>query len=528
LFSTSPEAVVLGKVAAQGSLLQTRLMRHRLVTKGSFYERLADHGHEFISDDDFAGLYAKEKGRPSIPPSVVVRALLCATHDNIASDRETSRRTRVDSDWKAAMGVDDWFEGIGATTFSLMRARMVLHDADATLFEATLAKAVATGVFKGKLTAIIDSSPVHGAGAMADTFELVRKLAGRLARAMGGHLDADLTAEALAAAAVKPDIDWQDPAARRAQLEKMVVLALHMLDAADASDVADDAAVVEAADLLAQVIDQDVEVDGVRLAIRDGVAPDRVISHSDPEMRHGRKSASRRFDGHKMDVIVDEDTELVLGVDVRAGNAGDGEGAVPLLEQVQNLPGIEVETLLGDMAYSDGEVREAVEEHGVELVAKVPPVTNSGRFPKTDFVVDNENKTVTCPAGNTTATARKIKDHKGRPATAYTFDPAMCAACPLREQCTTSAKGRQIIVGRHHDRIEKARKAQVEPDTKTLLRRRPKVERKIDHLQDLGMRKARFRGRRKTRLQALLAATVANFKRLVVLDAFTNIAAVAA
>ena len=32
------------------------------------------------------------------------------------------------------------------------------------------------------------------------------------------------------------------------------------------------------------------------------------------------------------------------------------------------------------------------------------------------------------------------------------------------------------------------------------------------------MRKARYRGRRKTRLQAFLAATVANFKRLAVLD----------
>lgn len=86
----------------------------------------------------------------------------------------------------------------------------------------------------------------------------------------------------------------------------------------------------------------------------------------------------------------------------------------------------------------------------------------------------------------------------------------------------TGKGGRQIVVGRHHARIEAARAAQVDPDTKTLLRRRPKVERKIDHLQDLGMRKARFRGRRKTLLQALLAATVANFKRLGVLNAFEN------
>jgi hypothetical protein len=217
-----------------------------------------------------------------------------------------------------------------------------------------------------------------------------------------------------------------------------------------------------------------------------------------------------------------------LGVEVRAGNSSDGEGAVPLLKDVQGTDGIEIDTLLGDMAYSDGDVREAVEAEGTEMVAKVPPVTNSGRFPKTDFTIDSAAGTVSCPAGNTTADARKIKDHKGRRAVAYRFDRATCAACPLRERCTTGSGGRQIVVGRHHERIENARKAQTEPGTKALLRRRSKVERKIDHLQDLGMRASRYRGRRKTKLQALLAATVANFKRLVVLDAFANASATAA
>ena len=81
-------------------------------------------------------------------------------------------------------------------------------------------------------------------------------------------------------------------------------------------------------------------------------------------------------------------------------------------------------------------------------------------------------------------------------------------------------KGRSVFVGRHHDRMAAARAAQTEAPTKALLRQRSKIERKIDHLQDLGMRQARYRSRRKTRLQALLAATVANFKRLAVLGAF--------
>jgi len=289
----------LGRVDLQGSLLETRWVRRHLVTKGSFYERLADHGHEIVADDDFAQLYSQGQGRPSIPPSVMIRALLCATHDRLSSDRETSRRTRVDADWKAAMGVDDDFEGIAATTFSLMRARMAVHDADRVLFEATLAKAVRAGIFKGPLTAIIDSSPVHGAGNVADSYELIRKMIGRLARAMGDRLDADVAAEALGLAAVKPDMDWQDRAVRKQHLGDLVELAAEVLATA-AGEATADPEVAEAARLLAEVVLQDV-VDGERgPEIRDGVARDRIVSHSDPEMRHGRKSASRRFDGHKL------------------------------------------------------------------------------------------------------------------------------------------------------------------------------------------------------------------------------------
>ena len=207
----------------------------------------------------------------------------------------------MDADWKAAMGVDDDFEGIGATTFSLMRARMVVHDADMALFEATLAKAVEAGIFKGPLTAIIDSSPVHGAGNVADSYELIRKMIGRLARAMGDRLDADLAAEALGVAAAKPDMDWQDRAVRKEHLGDLVDLAAEVLATAagDTSAMAD-GAVAEAARLLAEVVLQDVVDTGQGPEIRDGVARDRVVSHSDPEMRHGRKSASRRFDGHKL------------------------------------------------------------------------------------------------------------------------------------------------------------------------------------------------------------------------------------
>jgi transposase len=509
---------VLGRVDPQGSLLETGLVRRHLVTKGSFYERLAEHGHEIVSDDDFVRLYAEGRGRPSIPPSVMVKALLLATHDR-TSDRETSRRTRVDLDWKAAMGVDDDFMGIGATTFSLFRARLVINDADRRLFEKTLEAAMAAGILKGRRTAIIDSSPVHGAGAVADTYELLRGFLVQIRRA--GGLANKTTAKRVAPLAEgKPDIDWEDQAERKAHLAELVALAKVVLaEVAEATD----PSVRQAAQYLAQVIDADTEPDqDGEPQIRKGVAPDRIISSSDPEMRHGRKSAHRRFDGHKMDLLTDEETELVLGVDVRAGNAADGEGAVPLLKTVQD-DGVEVTTLLADMAYSDPEIRVAMEQRGIEVVAKVPPISNAGRIPKTDFYIDTEAGEITCPAGEVTTDARPAKDHKGRSALRFVFAGEVCGSCPLRVDCVTGAAGRSVIVGVHEERMAAARALQKDPAVRALLRQRAKVERKIDHLQDLGMRNARWLGRRKTRLQALLAATVANFCRLVALAVFQPI-----
>jgi Transposase DDE domain/Transposase domain (DUF772) len=506
---------VLGRVDPQGSLLETRHMRRHLVTKGSFYERLADHGHEIVRDDDFAHLYHPSLGRPSIPPSVMVRAMLCATHDK-TSDAETSRRTRVDADWKAAMGVDDDFLGIAPTTFSLMRSRMVVHEASATVFDRVLARAVKARIFRQPLTAIIDSSPVRGAGAVADTYALIRGFLAKATRAAGTRLSRQTRRQVAPLVAGKADIDWHDPDARTEHLGVLVAAARAVVD--ELGDV-DDRAVAEPVGLLRQVVDQDVDDDEEGApTIHRGVAADRIVSHADPEMRHGRKSASRRFDGHKMDVVVDEASELGLGVGVRAGNRPDGEAAAPLVEAVRATDGVEVAALVGDMAYSDPEVRIAVERAGATLVAKVPPARNRGRFPKTEFFVEVDR--VTCPAGETTTYAQRARDHKGRPGVRFLFPDHVCAGCPVREQCVGGAAGRQVFVGMHEERMAAARAAEHDPAVRSLLRRRAKVERKIDHLQDLGMGKARYRGRTKTLLQLLLAASVANFKRLCVLGVF--------
>src|SRR2546421_4210198 len=256
---TPPEVKVLGRVKPQGSLLETRHARRHLVTKGSFYERLAANGDAFLNDDDYAPLYAPTMGRPSIPPSIMLRAMLLATYERVRSDAEIARNTRVDLDWKAAMGGDDDFPGFAPPSFSLLRARMAAADANAKLFEKTLDKAVAAGIFGNqKLTAIVDPSPVHGAGAVCDTYELIRGFLRQAVKAAAGRLSEATSAATVGFLGAKPDIDWQDPQARKAHLGELVAAARMLVAEASAID---DPGLAEAAGMLAQVVAQDTEDD---------------------------------------------------------------------------------------------------------------------------------------------------------------------------------------------------------------------------------------------------------------------------
>ncbi len=78
-----------------------------------------------------------------------------------------------------------------------------------------MAKAVEAGILKGRLTTIVDSSPMHGAGAVADTYELIRGFLKKTVKAAGAGLSGMTLQTAGPFLGSKPEIDWQDPDARK-------------------------------------------------------------------------------------------------------------------------------------------------------------------------------------------------------------------------------------------------------------------------------------------------------------------------
>jgi hypothetical protein len=389
------------------------------------------------------------------------------------SDQEACDHLECDLRWQAAAGVDAGYVAFHPTVLVGQRNRLRGSERPKRFLEDTKVVARQAGVLKGRAR-VLDSTPIYDAVATQDTVTQLRAAIRKLLRALTGPATARVR-EALSrdddyAMPGKPPCDWDDPEAREQLVDALVRDAHAALAAVEGEALA--GAAREAAELLAVVAGQDVEAggDGVfRIARR--VAPDRVISTVDPEARHGRKSRNRRFDGYKSHFSVDPDSELIDEVAVTPANAaaaavgellGDGgeEGERPLV--------------FGDSAYAGPDTIAELNEAGYEVIAKVPPATNrDGRYTKDDFRIDLAANRVTCPAGVTVA-VRVGADGEGR----AQFGAA-CAACPLRERCTTSPLGRTVSIHPKEAVLQRAKRLQATPEWRDAYRQiRPRVERR--------------------------------------------------
>ena len=223
-------------------------------------------------------------------------------------------------------------------------------------------------------------------------------------------------------------------------------------------------------------------------------------------------SASQRFNGHKAAVAVEMESQLISGVEVLAGNAGDQEGALELVHQSERVLETAVEETVGDCAYGGGPTRKAFAEEDRVLTAKVPVSRNGKCFPKSEFVIDLEGMEARCPAGQTTRDYRSAGEDRGGQ---FVFAAAACQCCLLRTQCLRGQGPRTISI-QPEERLQQQARAhnQTEAGRKSL-RDRVVVEHRIARLVQLGIRKSRYFGRTKTRFQVVMAAVVANFSLVV-------------
>ena len=375
-----------------------------------------------FSDGDFIALYSDHMGRPSVPPSLLALVLTMQAREQI-SDEEAIRRTTRDLDWAVVLRRQAGVPLCAKSTMQYFRAQPMVNGKLNDFLVASLKRARQQGLLKGRqLKQAVDAKPIFGRGAVEDTYNLLGHAKAMLLRAMSAssgrkpdQIIAEYSLPKLAAPSVKgaTDIDWSDEAARNAALTGLVADARKLIGLADGAD----AGVRKAAALLEQILLQDVvetkKADGSSQAsIKKGTDKGRVPSVTDPEQRHGRKSASKRFTGHKASVSADVETGLILAVDVIAGDAPDATGVPELTEQAEANSDAEIAMTLGDCAYGGGPHRQEFADAGRELLAKVPGEPSRDVFGKSAFAIDlpEPGQSLT-----STSTARAVRSGTAAP-----------------------------------------------------------------------------------------------------------------
>ncbi len=506
---------MLGKRSAQHSLFEPLMLPHR-VPQDSFYGRMGKISDILFRDEDLEEMYCPDNGRTSLPPSLMSGVMLLQFHDNV-SDEEAVQRLQYDLRWKVALSLPLDFAGFAPSSLTVFRERLRQHGQERYAFDRMVEVGREAGFLPPKLQVLIDSTHMLGAGATEDTYTLIRHGLRKLLRAMGYHLPQHRKKlgnklECYLERGYKPRIDWSDPVARKEHLQDLVTDAHSVLELALGHT--EDEEVRSLGWMLSKILGDDISFDEKGKAeIAEGVAEDRIVSITDPTIRHGHKSAAQRFDGDKLHVAEEPSSELLLNLGVGAGNEHDGKELSPLIGGVEERYGTEVAAVIGDGAYGTGDNRAEFAEKGIDLIS--PLAESRGRLGKRHFHIDLEQHEVTCPEGHTTSKWRWDKDQKKRKVRRFGFPDEVCLNCPRHQECIGDRKkGRTIILHYHESHLIAARERQQTESFQETYPIRSKVERKLAELVRHGLRQARYIGREKKELQALWTGAGVNLKRL--------------
>jgi hypothetical protein len=488
----------------------------KAVRRAKLFVFLREHRHELFEEAfqaELAQMYGDSpKGQPPVPPALLGLATILQAYTGV-SDDEVIEATLMDRRWQLVLDCLDAEQApFSKGTLVGFRTRLIDAGLDRRLVERSVALAGRTTGFGARaLRAALDSSPLWGAGRSEDTINLMghalRKALGVIAAGQGwGQAEgtavvaAQAGVPALAGSSLKaaPNLDWDDPATADVALAQVLDY-LNTVEAFVAGQYGGQTA-AKAVAVAVQVRDQDVDSSGPLPTLRRGVAEDRRISVEDPQMRHGRKSRSVRFDGYKRHIMRDLDTGLVPAVGITPANAPEAS-VTDDIEADLAAAGRQLAELHIDRAYlSSSLVRDRGED--LQIFCKAWRVRNTtGRYPKTEFNIDFDTGQLTCP---------NQVSIPFTPGKTVHFPKQSCAACPLQARCTTSSNGRSISIHPDEALLAELREYQTTPAGRARLRERVKVEHTLAHVGHWQGHRARYRGTRKNLFDLRRVAVVHN------------------
>jgi len=172
-----------------------------------------------------------------------------------------------------------------------------------------------------------------------------------------------------------------------------------------------------------------------------------------------------------------------------------------------------------DTGYIDAELLvKSQQQYGIKLVG--PVLSDNSWQAKEDkgfdvahFQIDWQNLQATCPQGQTSARWSLAGERME-----VVFAQEVCAACPMRSDCTKSSTTGRVLHMRPqaaHEALQARRQEQHTPEFRQRYEARAGIEGTLSQaVRGMGARRARYDGLQKTHLQHLLTAVAINLVRI--------------
>jgi transposase len=514
--------------------------------RGALAIRARDQLGSWYEDGDFGPAYGV-RGAPGISPAQLAMVTVLQFTENL-TDRQAADAVRARLDWKYALGLALEDEGFDHTVLSEFRARLVAGSLELAILDLLLGRLAGAGLLAAGGRQRTDST--HVVARIRDLNRL--ELAGEAVRA---------ALEALAAAAPHwlagvIDGSWQHVYGQRideirlpASKAKRAGLAVqygkdgyHLLDAVGAPGAPGWLGELPAVQALRVIWVQQYCRAGEhgekvirREASEHGLPPGRlqVISPYDLDARYCEKRG-KGWIGYKVHITetcsraADDDPgtgrpaapNLITNVATTQATVADAAMTGPvhdMLDAAGLLPGEHAV----DAGYTSAGLLLAARARGITLIgpllADTSPQARAGGYTTEAFTIDWDRQQVTCPQGAVSTTWSPCSQ-RGTEAIVVRFAAAACQACPAKGMCTRSARsGRQLSLRPRevHEAVIQARAAQATSQWKARYSIRAGVEgtmRQATHV--TGIRRARYLGLPKTRLEHNAAAAAINLIRL--------------
>lgn len=439
--------------------------------------------------DELLNKYCTNNGRMAESPVRMFKYLLLKTIYTV-SDIDVVERSQYDMSFKYFLDMNPEDDVINPSSLTKFR-KLRLKDTDLLnlLINKTVTIAIEKGIIRSK-SIIVDathtlsrSNPFLAIDVLRERSKLLRKTVYSFEQEFKEHMPEKNT-----------DNDLEKELAYCKELEKRIE---------NEPSISSIPAVKEKLNLFKETIEDTQE---------------NFTLSKDTDAKTGHKSADSSFFGYKTHLAMTQERIITAAV-VTSGEKGDGP-ELPRLLAISQKNGIDVDTIIGDGAYTGKENLKLTSEQNIKVVARLNvTIAQGARKDEDKFDYNKDADRFVCPAGH--MAIRKARQGKKNVGTnqiqTYYFDVEKCKTCSLKEGCyKEGSKTKTYSVSIKSDLHQEQISFQETDYYKEKAKHRYKIEAKNSELKNVhGYDRAISYGITNMQMQGALAIFAVNLKRIL-------------